>query len=214
MNDLNEMLIGPGTQVPLDLSRKERKRLARLCRSRRFSANLVVDIGGTCQFQPSLQSGNGISGQVCGLSGVVVGLSVDLLHADTFCNIWVAGQPVLGSGNLVIGVQNSDTDTSGNYTDPTSGLPQLPTYFASGGNLWINSGSTGGILNSGAVSGFSFNSGFIQFAAFQRTGRYARLLFNSGFYIGSLQAGFVSQYKTTGSGGGFSLSPTSGSVSV
>ena len=76
MNDLQDLLVGPGTQVPLGLSRKERKRLARQCRSRRYSANLVVDIGGTCVFQPSLQSGNGVSGQVCGLSGVVVGLSV------------------------------------------------------------------------------------------------------------------------------------------
>lgn len=178
-----------------------------------MSANLVVDIGGTCVYQPSLTSGNGVSGQVCGLSGVVVGAIVDLVNADTFCNIYVAGLPALTSGNLIIGIQDSNATTSGTFTDPTSGLPQLPTYFQSGGNLWLNSGSTGGLLGA-QVSGQSINSGFIQFAAFQRKQRYARLLFNSGFYVGTLQAGFVTQQRTTGSGGGYSLLPGSGAINV
>ncbi len=206
-------LVGAAESRP-DLSHKQIRRARKQLRGYRMSANLVVDIGGTCQFMPSLQSGNGVSGQVCGMSGVYVGQAIDMLHSDTFCNIYVQGLPAVNSGQLVIGIQTSDSDVSGSYTDPTSGLAQLPTYFSSGGQLWINSGGTGGILNSGASSGQSFLSGFIQFAAFQRPGRYARLTFNSGFYIGTLAAGFVSQYKTTGSGGGFSYSPGSGVVNV
>ncbi|MDE2098079.1 MAG: hypothetical protein KGL39_12570 [Patescibacteria group bacterium] len=179
-----------------------------------MSANLIVDLGNTAIFQPSLISGNGVSGQVCGMSGVYVGQSVDFLHANTMCNVYITGNPALSSGNLIIGVQCSDSDTSGNYTDPTSGVAQLPSVFLSGGNVWINSGSTGGIYQSGGYSGSFFQSGFIAFASFQRTQRFARLLFNSGFYIGPLTAGFISQAKTTGSGGGFSFSPGSGSVSV
>ena len=181
-----------------------------------MSANLLVDLNGTCSMQPSLQSGNSVSGQVCGLSGVYVGQSVDLINANTFCQVYIAGNPALSSGNLIIGVQVSDVDSSGQYVDPTIGLQTFPTVFQSGGNIWVNSGSTGGLYNSGAVSGQSFNSGFFVAGAFQRTARYARLIFNSGFYIGTLNAGFISQKKTTGSGpGGFSWQPqNSGQANV
>ena len=37
-----------------------------------------------------------------------------------------AGLPALSSGNLIVGLQTADNDVSGQYTDPTSGLAQLP----------------------------------------------------------------------------------------
>lgn len=182
-----------------------------------MSANLAVDLGGTTLYQPSLpaagQTGNA-SGQYCGLSGQAVGLSVDLLNANTFCNVYVQGSPAFSSG-LIIGVQCSDTDVSGNYTDPTAGLAQFPTSFSSGGLLWINSGGTGGLLSSGGASGSYFLSGFTTIAGFQRPLRYARLLFASGSVaVLNMAAGFISQLKITGSGGGYSVSPSSGVVNV
>lgn len=184
-----------------------------------MSASLVVDLNGTCQSYPSLNgnqqqaAAQNPSGQLCGLSGIVIGQSVDLLNADTFCNVYVAGTAIQASGALIIGIQTSDSDVSGTYTDPTSGLAQLPTVVQSGGNIWINSGSTGGIYGSG-TSGQFVQSGFMAFAAFQRVGRFARLLFNSGFFLGNVTAGFISNLRTTGSGGGFSLAPSSGVVNV
>ena len=180
-----------------------------------MSANLVVDIGNTCQSQQSVPTPAQLSpsGQVCGLSGVQVGQTLDLIHADTFCNLYITGTAVLASGPLIVGVQTADSDVSGNYTDPTSGLAQLPTVFQSGGVVWLNSGSFGGIYGSG-TSGQFVQSGFAAYAGFQRVGRYARVLFNSGFFIGPVQAGFVTQFKTTGSGGGFTYSPGSGTVNV
>ncbi len=178
-----------------------------------MSANLLIDLGNTCQLAPSLYSGNGVSGQVCGLSGVWVGEIVDLLNSDSFCNVYINGKAVYASGNLIIGVQTSDALTSGSFTDPTSGLSVMPTSFQSGGVVWVNSGATGGVLGP-LQSGQAVMSGFMASAAFQRPGRYARLVFNSGFYIGSLQAGFISQLKTTGSGGGFSWLPQSGGSTV
>src|SRR5258708_26177523 len=156
-----------------------------------FSANLVVDLAGTAVSYPSYQSSGSIAG-LCGSAvATFVGNGVDLINADTFCNVCLAGQPVIGSGGLVVQVQTSDTDVSGNYTDPTSGLPQFPTWFSSGGLLWLNSGGVlggtipgainqgGGLGNTAGVSGtansgYFMASGFQVFAGFQRVGRYAR----------------------------------------
>src|ERR1700724_1288112 len=111
-------LIGPGIQVPTDLSRKERKRARKASRARRFSANLVVDIGNTCivsQSYPGVLSATAnASGLSCGLSGTSIGQSIDLINANTWCNLWVAGTELLASGNLIMQVQTSDTDVSGN----------------------------------------------------------------------------------------------------
>ena len=182
-----------------------------------FSANLIVDLNGTAQLGASLP-GAGLtstpSGLLCGLSGTVIGQSVDMIYSDTFCNVVVQGQAVLNSGPLVLQVQCSDTDVSGKYTDPTSGLAQLPTWFSSGGLLILNSGGDGG-LNQTFVSGQSLLSGFHIAAGFQRPQRFARVNFYSGFgtanqYVGTLTAGFISQYRTTSSGGGQTQSPGSG----
>src|SRR2546426_322814 len=93
-----EFLVGAAASRP-DRPRSQTRRLRKQLRQIRLSANLIVDIGGTAQFMPSLQSGNAVSGQVCGLSGVYVGQPVDMLHSDTFCNIYVAGLPAVNSGN-------------------------------------------------------------------------------------------------------------------
>lgn len=182
------------------------------------SANLVVDLGNTCQFGNS-QFGwsvtSGLSNLVAVASGTLIGTSIDMLHSDTFCNMAITGQST--SGQLRIQVQCSDSDTSGNYTDPTSGLAQFPTIFQSGGIVWINSGGAGGGIFGAQASGYSLASGFACSAAFQRPQRYVRanvLSETSQQYAGPLTVQFISQYKTTGSGGGFTLSPTSGTVSV
>jgi len=184
-----------------------------------MSANLIVDINGSCMFQNSLIPPSG--GVMAGLSGVAqgytVGASCDLLHANTACQVAITGVPLFNSG-LIIGVQCADSDVSGQYTDPTSGYAQFPSWFSSGANLWINSGGTGGVNNSGAQSGFIFQSGFVAYAFLQRTQRFIRAIFppntSGNYYAGSLNVSFVSQYKTTGSGGGYTLSPTSGPVNV
>ena len=179
-----------------------------------MSANLVVDVGGTCQFTVAFTSGN-VSCQICGLSGRVGGPIVDLLHAYTMCNVGLVGLAALSSGPLIVGIQTADVTTSGDFTDPTSGIPvaDLPQQFNSGGNLIIGSGSTGYVYASG-VSGTAMQSGWVQYASFVRPGRYARVIINSGFYIGTLQVHFLSQLKTTGSGGGFTYNPGSGTINV
>ncbi len=196
-----------------------------------YSANLVVDLGGKCASYPSLLPVQTQSGAMSPLSGVLIGVRVDLMQADTFCNLMVAGQNYNGSGGVQLQVQTSDSDTSGNYTDPTSGLPQFPTWFASGGILWLNSGGLlggtlqGAVQNAGTASGtpnsgYFIASGYNVFAGFQRVGRYARINLISGSltsgyaYNGPLVASFVTQLRTTGSGGGFSYAPSSGSVNV
>lgn len=183
-----------------------------------MSASLLIDLGNTTAQGNTTSIPNGVlvspSGQLCGLSGVLVGASVDLLNTNTYCNVYITGQAALVSGPLIVGVQCADTDTSGLYTDPTSGLPQLPTAFSSGGVIILNSGSSGGMFAGGPISGQCVMSGFAFSAAFQRPQRYVRATFNSGFFIGPVNVSFISQSKTTGSGGGFTFSPGSGSVNV
>lgn len=175
-----------------------------------MSANLVVDLGGTVLSYPSLVTSGAFPG-----SGALIGNSVDLLNANTFCNLNVVGQNAGLSGQLRVAVQTSDADTSGLYTDPTSGLAQLPTSFQSGGILILNSGGIFQGTFSSGTSGQFIQSGFNVFAGFQRPQRFARANVISGdFYNGPLALSFVSQLKTTGSGGGFSFAPQSGNVNV
>lgn len=177
-----------------------------------MSANLVVDLGLTCDYRPSLALAN-----LGSVSGITVGAIVDLSDANTNCNIFAAGN---GSGVVGLQVQTSDSLTSGSFTDPTSGLPRtaLPAFLASGGVMFVNSGlhvSGRGSLSSPVNNAPLFCSGGIQFGAFQRIHRYARLIAQSGTAANTLHtAGFISQKRTTGSGGGFSFAPGSGTVSV
>src|SRR5271166_4002060 len=110
-----------------------------------MSASLLVDLGNTCLMGPvtlpTFASGTFAA------SGATIGQSVDLLNANTFCNLIAMGVPLFTSGQLRLQVQCSDFDTSGSYVDPTSGLAQLPTSFQSGGIVIINSGGLlGGVL--------------------------------------------------------------------
>ena len=223
-----------------------------------MGANTHVDLGNTGLFAPSVVTGLSVaSGVGFGLSGATVGQWIDLNNSDTMCQVWVAAGAT--SGPLLIQVQCNDTlsgnifsggaPLSGNFTDPTSGLAQLPTWFSSGGILIVNSGLYA-VPGGGGVSGKStqvngaliytlpfganpianaqggaaqllsgswpeFCSGGIAFAGFQRPARYARLVWLSGATsTTNLLAGFYSQLDTTGSGGGFTFSPGSGSVNV
>jgi hypothetical protein len=208
------MLLGATwAQHPDHRSRKALRKLCRQMARVRQSANLAVDINGTCVLGTTITGTIQSGGPPAPASGTVIGASVDLINADTYCNVIVVGN--CSSGQLRVQVQTSDTDTSGNFTDPTSGLAQLPGVFQSGGLLWINSGGLlgGTIGTTGFVSGQAVTSGFSVANPFQRPGRFARANLLSGDF-GTANVFFLSNLKTTGSGGGFSLSPTSGSVNV
>jgi len=192
------------------------------------SANLLVDLQGTAQLGLTLGIGGAGSGLIYPASGAVIGASINMGNADTACNLLLAGNEVFGSGQLRVQVQASDTDVSGNYTDPTSGLAQLPSWFSSGGILILNSGAllngtlqgalqTQGVNSGLPGSGYAIQSGFAVAAMFQRPapGQFVRANVLSGdFYAGTLVGVFISQYRTTGSGGGFSYSPGSGQINV
>lgn len=212
-----------------------------------MSANLVVDVGGTCVAVPSLVSTFGPA------SGAVVGLPVDLKDANTLCNVFFAGGAA--SGPVALLIQTAEPGSgliqsgggypiSGNFTDPTSGLAQLPPGVSSGGIMWVNSGlvslpggggasgqmgintfpfGTSPVFNAQASPGYVASGNFpvfgsgggMAFAAFQRPHRYARLLLQSGASaIPGVVAGFLSQLRTTGSGGGSTQSPQTGTVNV
>ena len=205
-----------GNALAFPGNRKQRRRLFKLSRGLRYSANLLVDLGNTCQLGVSIISpGFPTSGGAAAASGATIGQSVHMGNADTFCNLHVTGIPAFASGELRIGVQCSDTDTSGDFTDPTSGLQTIPPPFASGGIAYLNSGGLLGGVVGPVVSGNYILSGFSEGFGFQRTGTFVRaVMFGSGFYAGTVVAGFVSQLRTTGSGGGYSYAPGSGVVSV
>ncbi len=172
-----------------------------------MSANLVVDLANTCDYRASVTVGSG--------SNLIVGQIVDLLQADTYTNVFVAGG--IGSGAIEVRIQTSDATTSGSFTDPTSGIANFPVNVVSGGIVFANSGlwvSGNYSVTAPVVSAPVFCSGGIQFAAFQRPHQYARLIFNSGPFLNAVTAGFIGNKRTTGSGGGFSYSPTSGVVNV
>lgn len=180
-----------------------------------MSANLLVDLGNTCQIGVSITGTPVLSGAlVAPCSGAVIGQGVDMLNADTYTNLFVMG--FSASGQLRVQIQTSDTDVSGSYTDPTSGLAALPGRFQSGGLLWINSGGAGGGVFDTWVSGQqALASGFGGAQGFQRPHRYARANLLSGdFGAGPIVVGFIGNLRTTHSGTGFTFSPGSGTVSV
>lgn len=176
-----------------------------------MSASLVVDLGNTCDFRPSVIVASG--------SDLTVGNIVDLLGADTNTQVFVAAGPVGGSGIIEVRIQTADVTTSGDFSEPTSGKPagSFNTKVTSGGVFFTNSGlyASGYSSPSAPVDDAPlFCSGGIDFAHFQRPHRYARLILNSGSFPGPIIAGFLGQKLTVGSGGGFTLAPGSGSVNV
>lgn len=183
-----------------------------------MSASLLVDLGNTCQQSATIAPAVGVGSTPA--SGAIIGLPVDMLNADTYCNIQVAGGP--GSGAFTVQVQTSPTALSGSFTDPTSGFPQgsLPTSFQSGGLFIVNSGlwrsgTYGGPVGPGVNNAPIFCSGGVMAAAFLNNNRYVRANILSGAVYGSpVTVNVIANLRTTGSGGGFTLSPTSGSVNV
>lgn len=174
-----------------------------------MSANLVVDLGGGALMGVSIGPIAGVGSTPA--SGIMVGRFLDFNNANTFCNLFAAGAGVSGPYRVL--VQTSDAQTSGSFTDPTSGLAQLPTSFLSGGVVWVGSGA-GGFTSGNPLSG-SMCSGGVQAAGFQRPHRYVRALVMSGEANNHpVVVGFISQHRTTGSGGGFTFNPTSGAINV
>lgn len=115
-----------------------------------MSANYLVDIGNTAMFCPSINT-------TVPLSGAVVGQWIDMNDSDSFCNVYVVaagcsgplqiaiqtapGQfDIPGSGAFSGNILSGGAPLSGMFTDPTSGLAQLPTWINSGGILLVNSG--------------------------------------------------------------------------
>lgn len=177
-----------------------------------MSANSVVDLGNTVQVTPTVING---SGNLFPCSGAVIGASVNLINADSMCQVQITGCPTYGSGQIRVQVQCSDSDVSGTFTDPTSGLAQMPSVFTSGGIVTINSGGLNNGIYGPGVSGQFMLSGFSAFAAFQRPGQFARANLLSGdFFAGNVSVNLLSQLKVTGSGGGYTLSPSSGGINV
>jgi hypothetical protein len=175
-----------------------------------MSANLIVDLGGTALMGVSIGPLAGVGGTPA--SGIIVGQPLDFNNANTFCNVVAAGTGT--SGLFRVMVQTSDTNTSGSFTDPTSGLAQLPTSFLSGGILIVGSGSLG--FASGVPLSGNMSSGGMQAAAFQRPHQYVRAIVMSGNANNHpVTVAFVSQLRTTGSGPGFTWAPqNSGSNTI
>lgn len=175
------------------------------------SAGLILDLAATGDYRVSYMSTSG--------GGSAVGEIVDLLHANSYTNIFAAGNAG-ASGSTSYQIQTSDSTASGTFTDPTSGLARIPQFLCSGGVFVANSGlwvSGNQSLSAPVNNAPLFCSGGVQFAAFLRpdlAGRYARIVVLSGAYTAAVTAGFISQKKTTGSGGGFSFSPQTGVVNV
>ena len=179
-----------------------------------MSAGYVLDLQGGAQMGVSIVGTPVLSGAlVAPCSGAIIGNGLSFNNANSLCNLFVAGYSA--SGQLRVQVQCSDTDTSGSYTDPTSGLAQMPGLFQSGGLLWLNSGGAGTGILYGGQSGAYLASGFCVAQGFQRTGEFVRANLLSGdFGGGPLTIGFISQARVTGSGFGFTTAPSSGSPSV
>jgi hypothetical protein len=77
-----------------------------------MAAGLVVDLGQEVQFGVSITGTPILSGAiVTPCSCASIGQGIFMGNADTFCNLFVAG--FTASGQLRVGVQSSDTDTSG-----------------------------------------------------------------------------------------------------
>lgn len=181
-------------------------------------ASLLIDLENTTQQTMSVGLADGVGNVPA--SGVIVGVIGDFNNTDSNCNMQVLGGPI--SGPFFVKVQTSDQTTSGSFTDPTSGLAVMPSQFLSGGRLCVNSGigyGSGNLNLPFAVGSGNpiFCSGGTFGASFQRpqAGRYVRAIVESGSaVVQHVYVNFVSQLIATGSGGGTSMLPTSGGVSV
>jgi len=165
-------------------------------------ANLIIDLANSTINGMSVLN---TSGSTLPSSGVNVGRAVDLLQANTLCNV-ATTYGNAASGFIGIQVQESDTNVSGNF---------VPVLVFSGTWSWLSGGRF--VLQSSGIgqSGTGPVSGGTLFNAFERRFRYVRAITESGgLWDAPVNVGFISQSKIDGSGGGFSFSPGSGVVSV
>ena len=171
-----------------------------------MSANLVVDLGNTTQHETSVVDGSAGS-------GIVIGNVVDMLPSDTLCNFAITVGNMT-SGRVEFAVQESDTLTSGSFAAITVNSGQ--SFWLSGGRTSINSSGLTAAAGGGLMSGVGRVSGNCFIGWFQRNKQYVRAILESGNPQTDTQTAgaFVSQLLQTGSGGGFTLSPSSGAVSV
>lgn len=167
---------------------------------------MIVDLGNASQHEVSIA--NGSAG-----SGIVVGTPIDMLHSDTLSNV-VVTVGNMTSGRIDFLIQESDTTTSGNFAAITVNSGQ--SFWLSGGRSSINSSGLVAAAGGGLGSGVGRVSGNMFIGWYQRTKRYARAIMESGDPQTDCPAviGFVSQLLQTGSGGGFTTQPSSGTVSV
>jgi hypothetical protein len=162
-----------------------------------MSATTVVDLGNSVNFYPCVSPAAGVGSTPA--SGVIIGMVADMLHANNLTSVITAAGPS-SSGQWRVQVQTSDSTASGTFTDPTSGLEVMPTGFVSGGIFIINSG------NVQASGGFAA-------AGFLRPHRYARAnVLGSNEHNAPVTVGLLGARKRTGSGDGYSYSPSSGVV--
>lgn len=173
-----------------------------------MSASYVVDLSATTIAGVSIAPAAGVGSTPA--SGVIVGNGLDFTLATTFCNVWAAGASL--SGQFRVQVQTAPSNTSGLYTDPTSGLPPyLPTNIQSGGILICGSGANQASGGSNMVSGGVEIGGFLRPAGHA----WVRAVVMSGDqHNGPVTVGFIEQQATTGSGTGYSYAPSSGILQV
>lgn len=142
-------------------------------------------------------------------SGTTIGQGLDFTLANGYCNVVVNGGPSL-SGSFQVAVQCAASNTSGLFTDPTSGLLQMPSNLNSGGILICNSGAN--------LSGSNFLSGGTsELGAFLRPAGqpWVRAVILSGSQMHApVNVAFIEQALITGSGAGFTYLPSSGVINV
>lgn len=172
-----------------------------------MSASNVVDLNPTTLFGTSIGPAAGVGSTPA--SGTIIGQGLDFTMANGYCNVWAVGGPSL-SGAFRVAVQCAGSNTSGSYTDPTSGLSQFPSNLISGGILVCNSGVN--VSGNNSLSGGSSDLGAFLRPAGQP---WVRAMVLSGDQANApVTVGFIEQALITGSGVGFSYLPSSGVINV
>ena len=159
-----------------------------------------IDLTNEFTVLPSIQDTAGtFSGTPA--SGEIVGMIADLRDSDMLTHAIISFQGGT-SGQFKIQVQTAADTNSGSFTDPTSGLQRMPTNLLSGGIIVVNSGNN-------QPSGGMFFGGFFRPADH----RYCRgRLLSGDVNNGLVNVSMGAWSKRTGSGAGYTFSPSSGVV--
>lgn len=157
-----------------------------------------IDLTNEFTWAPSIVALNGVGSSPA--SGEIVGAIGDLRDANMLTHLIVQHG---GNANVFrVQVQTSADSTSGTFTDPTSGLQRMPTNLLSGGILLCSSGSA--VTSGGVLMG-----GFLR----PENHRYARARVLSGdAHATPVNVAVGAWSKRTGSGAGYTFSPSSGVV--